>query len=296
MIDSPEKAPVFVIVPVHNRKATTLACLENLQKSGAIARYHILVVDDGSTDGTTAAIHAHYPDVTVLSGDGDLWWTGAMHQGMTYADEQGAKVFIWLNDDCIPAEQTLPLLVDFVQQHPTAIAAAACYAANTGLLVETGFRGRQRLTAQPGETIAVAGISGYCVAIPVAVFERIGPPDLKHSPHYAGDSIYTLRATKAGFSAFILGSAPATLLDEDPSIHSFRHYYQTVKSPSWNQLFLNKKSPYHLPAQFFYYREKYGFLVGTALFLAKSLLWLLQWSQLQLRDTLNRMKKFRRAA
>jgi GT2 family glycosyltransferase len=69
---------IFIIIPVHNRKQITLNCLKSLSKNGDLGRYHVVVVDDGSTDGTAEAIQALYPDIVVLHGDGNLWWTGAI--------------------------------------------------------------------------------------------------------------------------------------------------------------------------------------------------------------------------
>ncbi|MFP3345185.1 glycosyltransferase, partial [Halomonas sp. SIMBA_159] len=85
------------IIPVHNRKNITLKCLETLKQCGDLDRYYTIVVDDGSTDGTSEAITNLYPEVTILTGDGNLWWTGAIRKGMEYAYERGAEYFIWLN-------------------------------------------------------------------------------------------------------------------------------------------------------------------------------------------------------
>ncbi len=60
------KEPVYILIPVHNRKQTTLACLGVLGQNGDLERYHVVIVDDGSTDGTAEAIHSLYPDITIL--------------------------------------------------------------------------------------------------------------------------------------------------------------------------------------------------------------------------------------
>jgi glycosyltransferase involved in cell wall biosynthesis len=52
------KEPIHIIIPVHNRKAITLKCLETLQNNGDLDKYHVIVVDDGSTDGTSLAIQS----------------------------------------------------------------------------------------------------------------------------------------------------------------------------------------------------------------------------------------------
>ncbi|MEL6945455.1 MAG: glycosyltransferase, partial [Bacteroidota bacterium] len=87
---------------MHNRKDITLKCLSRLKALGDLTRYSVIVVDDGSTDGTYEEIYESYPTVILLKGDGNLWWTGAIRMGMEYAYKQDADYIIWLNDDTLP--------------------------------------------------------------------------------------------------------------------------------------------------------------------------------------------------
>ena len=80
-----DKENVYIIIPVHNRKEITLKCLDTLKQNGDLDKYYVIVIDDGSTDGTSEAIQSLYPDVIILTGDGNLWWTGAIKKGMEYA-------------------------------------------------------------------------------------------------------------------------------------------------------------------------------------------------------------------
>jgi glycosyltransferase involved in cell wall biosynthesis len=286
---NPQLEPVYIIIPVYNRKDTTLACLEHLAAIGDLARYHVVVVDDGSTDGTAAAIaqnYADYPQVHVLKGDGDLWWTGATAMGMTFAYEQGAEFFFWLNDDCLPAQGTLAELLEFMRSHPNTMAAPSCYAGETQPenLQHNGFQGRKGIAANPGEVIPVDGMSGWCVGIPAAVYAKIGAPDASKFPHYAGDDIYTFQATKAGFKAFLLGDRTAKLVGPVHARLGFEDYFKPGSSAAaiWHNLFWHKKSPYRLPTRYFFFRERYGLWAGSVLFSAKLSFWLLRWAQLQL--------------
>ena len=121
---------VSVVIPIHNRKATTLSCLSQLQNIQTLSDYSIIVIDDGSTDGSAAAIQAEYPGVQILQGDGNLWWTGAIRRGMQYASEQGAEFFIWLNDDCRVEPNAIADLVRFCREHPQAIVGAQGFEAD----------------------------------------------------------------------------------------------------------------------------------------------------------------------
>jgi GT2 family glycosyltransferase len=273
------KQRIYIIIPVHNRKETTLTCLHRLHRNGDLGRYHVVVVDDGSTDGTAEAIQSSYPDVVILFGDGDLWWTGAMAIGMQYAYDQGAEYFIWLNDDCFPEKGTLLKLVDFLQAHPHTIAAPACYPPGSSSPTVSGFRGRRSLRARPGEKISVDGLSGWCVGIPAEVFQKIGPPDPTRFPHYCGDDTYILRATRVGLKAFILGDLKIHLCGVPYHGRDFHSYVRAKKNPiqTFQNLFWNKKSPYRIPTLFFYQVERYGLAAGLCLFLVKAVNWFGKW-------------------
>ncbi len=274
---------VYIIIPVYNRKDITLTCLANLQAYGDLQQYHVIVVDDGSIDGTTQAIDHLYPDVTVLAGDGNLWWTGAIAKGMEYAYKQGAEYFIWLNDDCIPEPEALPSLVKFLQTHIDTIAAATSYASESGTPLENGCRGRKRFSAKPSEVVFVDSLSGYCVGIPASVYRSIGLPDAKKFPHYSGDDMYTLKATRSGFKVCILGNARVALLGVRDPEHDFLSYVESraASNLSLNSVFFSKKSRYYLPTQLSYHMEKYHSYLGILLFLAKLIVWLLKYVQLR---------------
>ncbi len=68
-----------------------MRCLEALSDAGDLARYHTVVIDDGSTDGTADAIRRKHPEIHIISGDGNLWWTGAIVLGMRFAIQAGAQ-------------------------------------------------------------------------------------------------------------------------------------------------------------------------------------------------------------
>ncbi len=271
------KQSIYIIIPVHNRKTLTLACLENLQISGDLQKYYVIVVDDGSSDHTSEEIASNYPEVTVLKGDGNLWWTGAIKLGMEYAYQQGAEYIIWLNDDVIPQPNTLPLLIEFLQNHPHSIVAPTCLDDNHHTVIPNGCIGRTPIIANPNQVTTVHSVSGYCVAFPAKICETIGYPDAKKYPHYGGDDMYTLQAHRQGFTIYLLGEAKVQLVNYQPSINKQQllKYTHHQLSKTINLTFFTIKSPFYLPSQYHYLSQKYNIFLGSLLFTIKLTGWLL---------------------
>jgi len=275
---------IFILVPVHNRREVTLNCLRSLYQDNSLVdlpNWHIIVVDDGSTDGTEECIRANFPNVEILKGDGNLWWAGAIYIGMEHAYRQECDTVFWLNDDCPPSSGTLAQMYAASKDHGNAIIGAACYLAETNTLKPTGAQGRIRIAAQPGEILPVDEMSGHCVCIPGIVIDAIGFPDIKRYPHYHGDSSYILKATRNGFRAYILGDAKVFHSGViKAKLEDFANFENTSWSQTFVQVFLNRKSLYYWPTQITYNVDKYGFVRGTGLFVLKSMQWLVKWAWL----------------
>lgn len=266
-----------LIIPVHNRRATTLACLRHLRATGDLAAFPVMVIDDGSTDGTAAAVRQEFPGIDLLQGDGQLWWTGAMDLGMQRAFGRGASCIVWLNDDCLPEPGAVAALARRALHDGATLAGPACLPGE-GTPVPTGFIGRRVITVEPGgkEERMVDGLSGFCVAVPRQVWERLGSPDGKQFPHYYGDSAYTLVARRAGFSVVLTGAARVRLTD----------YRAMPVSPAallvpalgwgenWRRIFCAPKSPFRLATQWHYLRLKYGAARGSLLAAMRTLSWM----------------------
>ena len=202
----------FLVIPAHNRLATTLACLHRLRRQGVFGWAVPIVVDDGSTDGTGDAIRLEFPDVELLPGNGKLFWTGATELGMRRAVERDAEFVFWLNDDCEPQPGALAALLAAARERH-AIAGGVCVLPRSGQAVYGGFKkGRRELefvSAAPGEVTACDALNGNLVCVPRAVIDAIGFPDGRGLPHASGDTDYTLRATERGQAVLLVGAARA---------------------------------------------------------------------------------------
>ena len=235
----------FILIPVHNRRFLTLKCLNHLATQADLDLFQILVIDDGSTDGTSQAIKKQYPQVQVLKGDGGLWWTGAMELGMKYAYDRGAEYFVWLNDDTLPAAGAISALIALCTRRPRCIVAGQCYS-DDGIDQPTyggfchGWLKHSAIAAKPNQLQVCDSVNGNLVCLPRSVVSDIGYPPAKKAPHYHGETIYTWRAKQEGYTLLLSGDITArcaknpgnpSWLRADTSIVELWQQFRSPKSP-----------------------------------------------------------------
>lgn len=101
---------VEVVVLNWNGWRDTLACLASLQCLN-YPNFGLIVVDNGSTDGSQSHIEAHIPGLKVLQTGANLGFGGGCNAGIRQALEQGAD-YIWLiNSDTTVDANALTELV-----------------------------------------------------------------------------------------------------------------------------------------------------------------------------------------
>jgi|688.fasta_scaffold194887_2 GT2 family glycosyltransferase len=254
---------VYIIIPVHNRKAITLQCLDNLQSLGILDKHKIIVVDDGSQDGTATAINNLYPSIIILTGDGNLWWTGAIKLGMEYAYRQGADYFIWLNDDTFPLSGTIEGLINACQvQSYRMIVSAQCY--TTADLTVPSYGAVQKVAGNlvpshttTDEIIVGDAVSGNLVCLPRSVIKDIGYPAANQYPQY-GDVPYTYKAKKWGYNIQAYGAYKAICMPNTQPQQSWLLGEDSIFS-IW-QSFFSPKSYFYFKSHWYWCMTFYGWL------------------------------------
>lgn len=203
---------IAIVIPVHNRIKFTLACLNSLKKQ-TIKEYTVILVNDGSTDGTAERVAKEYPEVKILQGDGSLFWTASINMGIAYALQRGAKYVLSLNNDTVATPDFLERMQEWADRKPEALMGALALDAETGKPVYGGaildwrknttrylldeipsgpYKGLHRVNHFPGRGLW----------IPAAVFDKIGMFAEKVFPHYFADYDFTCRASQKGFPVY----------------------------------------------------------------------------------------------
>lgn len=202
---------VWILIPVHNRRETTRACLSNLRRLGIFERCHVCVIDDASSDGTSKMLANEYPQAQVLQGDGNLYWGGGIATGMAAARSAKAEVHVWLNDDCLPDEGSIETVVNRVRETKGMCGGICRDPDDESLITYSGSQiGVPSLVQPPcGNYEAVDVMNGNMVAIHAEAVEQVGILDSKRFPHYGGDIAYCFRAKAMGLATEVAGSATA---------------------------------------------------------------------------------------
>jgi GT2 family glycosyltransferase len=130
---------LYIIIPVFNRWHYTRECLESLRLQ-TNQDFRTVVVDDGSTDETAAALARDYPEVEVVTGDGNLFWTAGVNAGIRRALALGADRVMTLNNDVVTAPDFVAQMLAAADQHPTAVLGALEFDANSGEAIYGGER------------------------------------------------------------------------------------------------------------------------------------------------------------
>jgi len=112
---SVEYPRVSVVTLNWNSKDDTLECVASLKKLNYPA-YDIIVVDNGSADGSVSALRASHPDITVIENGKNLGYGAGFDVGLAYAFAHGAEYCLILNNDTVIDPEALTELLKMALQ------------------------------------------------------------------------------------------------------------------------------------------------------------------------------------
>lgn len=243
-------------MPVFNRLEMTRSMLEDLRAQELDETLKIVVVDDGSTDGTGDFL-ATQSDVVTVKGNGSLWWGGAIDLGMRNIANVAATddwVLFVNNDTHIKAGFVQSLLKTARHLSPAAVGSALRqdYAPfelrSIGPVVDAWkFLMDDVLRAENKEIIEerlgiydVDALSGRGVLYPILALQQAGGMRPKWLPHYLADYEVSLRVRAAGWRLVV---------DSAAVVYSGDEFGNTHRGNGLKTRFFAVRSPSYLPAQ-----------------------------------------------
>ena len=180
----------------------------------------VIVVDNGSSDGSAAAIGSEFPEADVLALPENRRFAGGCNAGIARALAEGADAVMLLNNDTAAEPGLCEELLLALERDPRAGGAAPliCYqqpadliwyaggrcSPALGLAAHRGLRRRDRGQYRAVEETGY--LTGCCLLATRAAWERVGLLDERYFI-YAEDADWCLRARAAGFRLLFVPGA-----------------------------------------------------------------------------------------
>ncbi len=219
-----ENPKFSVIVTTYNRERLLAACLDSLlHQDYPRAGYEIVVVDDGSRDGT-AKLARSLDGIRYLYQD-NSGWAAARNLGIAHSR---GEVLVFIDDDCLAAPHWLRRYEEAYARHPEVggVAGRVTCGPETNLAGKIRFQGHvaifDELNAPLGASYDTAGYVTFCYGANRS-YRRHVLSDIGFDPElrYFEDNDLDLRLRERGISIFY-----------DPKIEVQHHY----RLPAWERV------------------------------------------------------------
>lgn len=218
---------VHILLPVHNRKQITLKFIA-LLKQQTYSHFQLILIDDGSTDGTSKAIKIEMPSAVVIRGAGDWWWAGGLQQGINWLKANQVDyedIILMINDDVIIEPNFIETGIKLLETKQRMLLQAQAVGLPSASKVDFGVKADLRkltfdLASNPNE---VNCLSTMGLFLRYKDILEIGDFYPKFLPHYLSDYEYTIRAYK---KKFYLCSSSELKIWYNEETTGYRHFKQ----------------------------------------------------------------------
>lgn len=214
---------IYVITAVYNRWKNTerlIKCL-NIQSND---NWHLIITDDGSNDGTGSFLKAEVASdkLSVIKGDGNLWWTGGLQKGREFLieniDPDDKDIVIIINNDVEFDESTFNRVENLVQNYKNSLVLGTQFDRLTKAPVDNSFKINwiKRESSVAKNSSEISALTTRFLFMDFATFKKAGDFAWKLLPQYHSDLHWTIRAKNKGVN-LILTDEIKFYLDQETS-------------------------------------------------------------------------------
>ena len=109
------KPTLSIIIVNYDTRDVTLDCLQSVYNNASRFTIEVIVIDNGSSDGSADAIPERFPDVRLIRNMGNRYFSPAVNQGLKIS--RGHYILL-LNSDTKVLPGTLDTMINWLEKHP----------------------------------------------------------------------------------------------------------------------------------------------------------------------------------
>ena len=245
---------ISVCIVTYKARDYLRECLVSLSENTRRIRYEVIVVDNGSHDGTKELIESEFPATRFIENEVNAGFTRPMNQAMRISS---GRYLLQLNPDTVVFENALEKMVNFMDEHqdigicgPKVLnrdltlqkscrrgesrpwAVISYFLGLAKLFPDRRFFGEYQMSYMGEDEIhPVAGVAGSCMLIRRDVIARIGYLDELFFA-YQEDADFCFRVRECGWKVYYYPEAQIIHYGGKGGsrVHPYRSIYEWHKS------------------------------------------------------------------
>lgn len=245
---------ISVCIVTYQARDYLKECLKSLEENTHDHKYEVIVVDNGSDDGTKELIRSNFPEARLIENSVNAGFTQPMNQAMKLSN---GRYVLQLNPDTVILPGALDKLVAFMSSQSKVGICGPKVLNKDGSLQKSCRRGESRPLAvlsyflglskifpdkkafgeyqmsymDENDIHLVAGVAGSCMMIQREVINQIGFLDERFYA-YQEDADYCFRARQAGWKVYYYPEAQIIHYGGKGGsrVHPYRSIYEWHKS------------------------------------------------------------------
>lgn len=218
-----------IIIPTYNQRKYLMECISSIRKYTRIP-YELIVIDNGSTDGTVEKLRAKFDGIRIRRNTENLGFAKAVNQGLMMA--RGTTLLL-LNNDTVVTKNWLENLLACLRSNPDlGLVGPVSNRIGGEQRIKTSYRSIQQMKVfarsinrrSPERWKRAERVMGFCLLFTREMFCKLGYFDEGFNIGNCEDTDYGMRARLLGSELVIAGD-------------TFVHHYGSVSIRAIGKIF-----------------------------------------------------------